>query len=99
MTSQCVAELATFETDLYFIQQFILGPLTRIISNLPNNKAQLVAFCSGMASYAYLAFAPSERGGRGDVKNKVFQTAKETGRSITEVAEEVRSLSIAHHYP
>lgn len=92
MQLQCALELATFKTEFCFVQQFILGPLTRVISNLPNNKAQLVAFCSGMASFAYLAFAPSERGGRGGLRNKVFQTVKDTGRSVTDVAEEVRIL-------
>ncbi|KAH8085452.1 UDP-Glycosyltransferase/glycogen phosphorylase [Cristinia sonorae] len=67
---------------------FIVGALAGIVKNL-NAKAQVVCFCSAMASYAHLFFAPVERGGRGDFKQKVHRIAEETGKDVTEVAEEL----------
>ena len=69
----------------------MVGPLGRIIPTLPNNSSQVVAFNSGMISFGYLSFAPSERGGLGGLRNQILKIAAESGRQPAEVAEEVRA--------
>ena len=67
----------------------MVGQLATIIPKVPENQAKIVAFCSSMAGFEYMSFAPPERGGRGDQKAKVMQQAAETGRPIAEVADDV----------
>ena len=43
-----------------------------------------------MVSHFYMSFAPPEKGGRGDIKEKVTGIVDQTGRPLAEVAEEVR---------
>ena len=43
-----------------------------------------------MATCMYTFFAPPERGGRGDFPQKVLKEAQSSGKSVPEVATEVR---------
>lgn len=47
-----------------------------------------------MPSYGYLCFAPPERGGRADLKERILRIAQESGRSAPEVADEVSDVAV-----
>ena len=71
----------------------MLSAFADIVGKLPKNKNKLktIGFCPAMASYAYVSFAPPERGGRADFKAKVSEEAKVSGRSVEDVADDVRT--------
>lgn len=49
-----------------------------------------------MASYGFLCFAPTERGGRSGFKSQAIAEAEQTGRPVAEVADEARTGYIAY---
>ncbi|KAH8087202.1 UDP-Glycosyltransferase/glycogen phosphorylase [Cristinia sonorae] len=69
---------------------FMVGPLVRVVKGI-DDKAKMVLFCSAMASFAYLSFAPVERGGQGDFRQCALKIAEETGKEVVDVADELLS--------
>ncbi|KAH8103111.1 UDP-Glycosyltransferase/glycogen phosphorylase [Cristinia sonorae] len=67
---------------------FMVGPLAGMIKKV-NSQSQVIGFCSGMASFVYISFAPTDKSGRVDFEAKVKAAVKETGRPIHDVAEEM----------
>ena len=67
----------------------IMGPLATMIPKVPKNEAKVLAFYSGLASFGHLFFAPKARGGRADFRDRVLTVARDTGRPVAEVADEV----------
>ncbi|KAH8085451.1 UDP-Glycosyltransferase/glycogen phosphorylase [Cristinia sonorae] len=82
------AEFPAVPAPKTVVLDFMVGSLAGTVKSM-NKNAQVIGFCSGMASYLYLSFAPRERGGRGDFKQKAHSISQETGRHIHEVAEEL----------
>ncbi|TCD71962.1 hypothetical protein EIP91_000094 [Steccherinum ochraceum] len=71
------------------VLDFIVGPLASMLKTVPGNKAKIIGFNSGMASFIFFSFAPAKLGGRGDFKTKALQEAERTGKHVNEVANEM----------
>ncbi|KAH8103112.1 UDP-Glycosyltransferase/glycogen phosphorylase [Cristinia sonorae] len=70
------------------VADVFLGQLIPLIKKA-SPQVKFIGFCSGMTAFQYISFAPTSRGGRGDDKFKVLNVAKETGRPLFEVADEI----------
>ncbi|THH28048.1 hypothetical protein EUX98_g6129, partial [Antrodiella citrinella] len=81
------AEFSAVPAPKVVLVDFIAGQLTHTIHKTSNAKA--IGFASGMASFAYVSFAPVERGGRADFKLKVLDEVARTGRDPIEVADDL----------
>lgn len=71
----------------------MFGELLRVVRKISQDRAKVVGFCPGMASFIHLTFAPAERGGRAGLKLKVSEEAEKSGRPLDEVADEVSTLT------
>jgi len=81
------AEFPALPAPKVVVIDFVLGQLAHVIHK--HSGATALAFCSGMASFGYMAFAPVERGGRLDFKAKALEEAKKTERPLVEVADDL----------
>ncbi|TCD71969.1 hypothetical protein EIP91_000101 [Steccherinum ochraceum] len=81
-------EFAAAASPAMLVVDFMIGSLVSIVRSLPKNKAKILGFCSGMVAFVYLSFAPTERGGRAALKDKIIQEAEKSGRPLFDVADD-----------
>ncbi|TCD65432.1 hypothetical protein EIP91_002688 [Steccherinum ochraceum] len=82
-------EFAPAAVPTMLVFDFMIGSLMDAVRSLPNNKAKLVGFCSGMVSFLHLSFAPAERGGRANFKEKIIKEAERSKRHVFDVADDM----------
>ena len=78
----------------FLVSQTVVGGLISMVTKLPNHHTKVIGFNPLMVAYAYLQFAPPERGGQGDFKAKAIQEAARSGRPVNDVAENVRTINL-----
>ncbi|TCD71965.1 hypothetical protein EIP91_000097 [Steccherinum ochraceum] len=84
------AEYPAVRAPTALVIDFIHGPLAKMVHNLGvGPKAKVIAFSSGMVSFMYLCVAPVERGGRGNLNEKVYREVEKSGRAVADVADEI----------
>ncbi|TCD71970.1 hypothetical protein EIP91_000102 [Steccherinum ochraceum] len=71
------------------VVDFLIGSMIDALRSLPKHKAKIVGFFSAMPSFLHLMFAPVERGGRADLKQRIMQETESSKRPLFDVAEEL----------